>query len=187
MGAQDADSEGIFPSHAGRPPEYSRPPGCGGGAGRCMGARLMAAIVRQASFVGPLSSGPKGWVEVTEVRSVQCSVACACRPANLELSGHAWALPSVIVATAECQAICSSHEPSDSDRPTPASTLEEHGSQVAWQGMSTKKGCLAWRGTYSSSSRICVSATLRCSELCSHHALLLRTLPSVMRVSFQFT
>lgn len=32
MGAQDADSEGIFPSHAGRPPEYSRPPGCGGGA-----------------------------------------------------------------------------------------------------------------------------------------------------------
>lgn len=33
MGAQDADSEGIFPSHAGRPPEYSRPPGVWGRGG----------------------------------------------------------------------------------------------------------------------------------------------------------
>lgn len=95
------------------------------------------------SFVGPLSSGPKGWVEVAEVRSVQRCLRL-CRPANLELSGHAWALPSVIVAPAECQAICSSHEPSDSDRPTPASTLEEHGSQVAWHVNKKRLLGLAW-------------------------------------------
>lgn len=77
-------------------------PAGGVGAGRCSWPQLCDRL----SFVGPLSSGPKGWVEVAEVRSVQRCLRL-CRPANLELSGHAWALPSVIVAPAECQAICS--------------------------------------------------------------------------------
>ena len=61
MGAQDADSEGIFPSQDVRPNILARR-GVGAGRGGAVGARLMAAIVRQATFVGPLSSGPKGWV-----------------------------------------------------------------------------------------------------------------------------
>lgn len=71
-----------------------------------VGARLMAAIVRQASFVGPLSSGPKGWVEVTEVRSLQrCLRLQAGKPGAVR--SRLGLPPSVIVAPAECQAICS--------------------------------------------------------------------------------
>lgn len=112
-----------------------------------VGAGLMAAMVRQATFAGPLKRRAERGLGGTRrpcrlavnpplhvnrkesemersarwslLRPRKCggcsagspftspgNVACACGPANLEVSGHAWPrFPSVIVAPAECQAL----------------------------------------------------------------------------------